>query len=104
MKFASAASGTHTVNASQFVDGVTETISGCGNSSTHQVINTLWGPTSFPPNGLTLPGVIGSVSGNLTFTSPGILGEPIQWTVSWTITPNINYEVLLITSPDYREA
>jgi len=103
MNFANATSGTHTVGALQSVDGVTQTFSGCGNSSSQQVNFWQWGPSSFPPNGLALPGTIGPVSGNRSFTSPGGLGEPVQWTVSWTITPNINYEVLLITSPDYAD-
>ena len=103
MNFASATSGTHLVNADQIVDGVTESFGGCGHSSSDQVNFWLWGPSLFPPNGVTLPAKVGPVSGNLTFTAPGGLGEPIQWTVSWTITPNINYEVLLITSPDYAD-
>jgi len=103
MNFASATSGTHLVNADQIVDGVTESFSGCGNSTSQQVNFWLWGPSLFSTERRNVAGKVGPVSGNLTFTAPGGLGEPIQWTVSWTITPNINYEVLLITSPDYAD-
>ncbi len=102
--FTSATSGTHYVLATQFVDGVQETIQGCGNS-TSKILNTSqWGPSTFPAMlGLPLPSQIGPLSGNLTFTAPGGLGEPISWTVTWNVTPNINWDVLLITSPDYAD-
>ena len=97
MTFGSATSGADTVLALGFVDGVTQTINGCGNSNTQTVNFYQWGPTTLPPNGIPLPSVIGPLSGSQSFTSPG----PVQWTVTWNITPNINYDVLLTTSPDY---
>ena len=103
MNFANATSGTYTVGANEFVDGVTESFSGCGNSSSPQIVGWQWGPNSFPPNGVSLPAAIGQVSGSQSFTAPGELGEPIHWRVSWTITPNINYDVLLTTSPNYAD-
>ena len=101
MQFANATSGSHTVNAVQSVDGVTQTISGCGNSSIHQINGWQWGPGALPPSGVALPAQVGPISGSLTFTNPSLGSGVIQWTVSWTITPNINYDVLLVTSPDY---
>lgn len=97
MTFGNATSGTHTVLASQFVDGVTETIHGCKSSDTQTINFYQWGPTTHPPNGIPLPSVIGRLSGSQSFTSPG----SVQWTVTWNITPNINWDLQLKTSPDY---
>jgi hypothetical protein len=99
--FTSATSGTHVVNASQQVDGVTETSTGCGGSHSEVVPGFQWGPSMYPPNGLPLPSTIGPLTGSQTFTAPGGVGEPVHWTVSWNITPNINWDVVLKTSPDY---
>lgn len=96
MTFGNATSGTYTVRASEFVDGVTETINGCGSSKT-QTVNYTWGPTTYPPNGIPVPSVIGPLSGSQLFTTPGA----VQWTVTWNITPNINWDLQLKTSPDY---
>ncbi len=46
-----------------------------------------------------MPSAIGPLSGTQSFTAPG----PVQWTVTWNITPNINYDVWLISSPDYGD-
>ena len=104
MNFTNATSGTHFVVGTQFVDGVQETIHGCDNT-TSQILNTWqWGPTTFPAKfGLPLPSQLGPLSGTVTFTAPGGLGEPINWTITWNVTPTINWDVLLITSPDYAD-
>jgi hypothetical protein len=99
--FTSATSGTHTANATQLVDGVTEIIQGCGGSSTQTLVGYQWGPSTYPPNGVALPTLIGPLSASRSFTAPGGLGEPIQWIVTWNLTPNINWDVVLRTSPDY---
>ena len=79
MNFTNATSGTHFVVGTQFVDGVQETIHGCDNT-TSQILNTWqWGPTTFPARfGLPLPSQVGPLSGTVTFTAPGGLGEPDQ--------------------------
>jgi hypothetical protein len=98
MTFGNATSGTYTVLASpRFVDGVTETINGCASSKTQTINFYQWGLTANPPNGIPLPNVIGRLSGSQSFTSPGA----VQWTVTWNITPNINWDLQLKTSPDY---
>jgi hypothetical protein len=99
--FTSATSGTHTANATQLVDGVTEVIQGCGGSSTQTVVGYQWGPSTYPPNGVALPTLVGPLSASRSFTAPGGLGEPIHWIVTWSLTPNINWDVVLRTSPDY---
>jgi len=100
MRFDSATSGTYGAAASQGVDGVTESISGCGHSSS-KTVSYGWGPGSIPPNGIPLPSAIGPLSGSLSFTSQGGIGEPVQWTITWSLTPNINYDLRITSSPDY---
>ena len=63
MTFGNATSGTYTVRASEFVDGVTETINGCANSTTQTTNFYTWGPTMYPSRGVPLPAAIGPVSG-----------------------------------------
>ena len=100
MNFNSATAGTFSISAAQTADNVPTKFSGCGSSST-STDSVTWGPPGFPPKNIPLPSVIGPLVGSTTISGAGFFGAQGTWTVTWNLTPHINWDVLLITSPDY---
>jgi hypothetical protein len=98
MNFTSVPAGTFDITVSQMVDGVQVSFSGCGSTPT-RTETLVWGPTEGTRQ-ITVPSVLGPLTGSMTFQNTGALRGSVNWTENYSFQPYANYDVVLTTNPD----